>query len=113
MKKCIISPLLSAFVIPGLGQLANAQIAKGAMILGTVTFLLIGILFKVATDVMEALDAFPDPQINPELFHKLFGIVSQQDHKATSLLTIAFVLVWVYSIIDAYINGKRMDRSHL
>ena len=36
MKKSIISPLCSALIIPGLGQVINNNIKKGLIILGIV-----------------------------------------------------------------------------
>ena len=47
MKKALISPLCSALVIPGLGQIINQNLKKGVSILLSVFLLFIAITFKL------------------------------------------------------------------
>ena len=111
MKKSIAAPLLSAFVVPGLGQLINRQIAKGALVLGAVTALFVFIVFKVFYDFTQALNTIPDPQLNLELYQQVSQAMVQQSHTLLLVLTLLFTALWAYSVVDAYAVGKRIDRS--
>jgi TM2 domain-containing membrane protein YozV len=41
MKKLLLAPLCSALIIPGLGQIMNQEIKKGALLLGAVFLLFV------------------------------------------------------------------------
>ena len=41
MKKYILSPLCSAFIVPGLGQILNGHMKKGVIILSIVFILIV------------------------------------------------------------------------
>jgi len=109
MKKKIISTLSSAFVIPGLGQIINGQIAKGSILLGGVTALFILIVVKVSSDVVQALNSIEDTQLNQDFFREVTERLARQSHTYLIILGMIFLGVWVYSVVDAYRTGKRLD----
>ena len=58
MKKYILSPLCSALVIPGLGQIINHNLRKGVIILSIVFLLFLGGTVKLAF-IIHALASHP------------------------------------------------------
>jgi TM2 domain-containing membrane protein YozV len=111
MKKRILSPLLSAFVIPGLGQLVNGQIVKGSLLLGGVTMLFVLAVFKLVHDAMQALQSVPNPQMNREFMNQVMESMARQNHTLLLVLFAIFVALWAYSVVDGYVNGRRADRN--
>jgi len=108
MKKAIISPLCSAFVIPGLGQILNQQLKKGGLLLGSVFVLFIGIMVQLYRLVSSLLKSSEPGSLAP------LDIITQLNQsRAWPLLFLIFVLValWVYSIVDAFFYGLRADRA--
>ena len=109
MKKSIISPLCSAFIIPGMGQLLNHNIKKGLIILGIVFVLFIAGTVKLALMinylVKEQRTARPDADVILQRFQDV-------DLSVLFYLIIAFGVVWIYSVWDAYLVGKRIDNEN-
>jgi len=83
MKKAILSPLSSAFVIPGLGQIINQHLKKGVCILAGTFVLFIAALIKFYQILSAALEA---ENMNPSE-------------------------LWIYSVLDAHLTGKKIDRK--
>ncbi len=108
MKKAILSPLCSAFVIPGLGQVINQQPKKGLMLLGAV-FVFLALftvrLAQVIRGVMESDSIMPS---DPALFIER---IKAQDLYVFYVLSAAFCLLWIYSVTDAFIVGIKQDRA--
>lgn len=106
MKKYILSPLCSAFVIPGLGQIMNRNLKKGLIILATVFALFVGGALKLAF-IITSLAAQPEAvgvQPGP-VMDKLQG----EDLSSLLVLGTAFALIWLYSVLDAFWVGLKTD----
>lgn len=106
MKKAIASSLCSAFVIPGLGQIINADLKKGIALLCTVFFLfIIGIirLVRLVNDVFRSGGVAPS---STEVLHRL----KAEDFSLLYGITAAFALLWLYSVVDAFLKGRKMDQ---
>ncbi len=108
MKKYILPPVCSAFVVPGLGQILNHQIAKGMILLGSTFVLFIAGALKLALMVRDlaahsggkAQGAVPGMETgSPEGAFVLY------------LLLTLFGLVWLYAVIDAFFVGRKIERS--
>jgi len=107
MKKYILSPLCSAVVVPGFGQVLNHRIKKGVtmMVLTFVLFiaatvkltmLIISEIKNEDADALNNLLAFRLPD------HGLFGLWIP-----VGLLAV----LWLYSIIDALIDGIKIEKE--
>jgi hypothetical protein len=107
MKKYILSPLCSAVVVPGFGQVLNHRIKKGVtmmvltfalFIAATVklTMLIISEIKNEDADALNNLLAFSLPD------HSLFGLWIP-----VGLLAV----LWLYSIIDALIDGIKIEKE--
>jgi len=106
MKKAVLSPLCSALVVPGLGQIINQNLKKGAIILFCVFALIVAGVIKLyqvirtilAVDQTGRLDSgFVMDRLRAEDLYVLGGMIA------------AFAVLWLYSVLDAYLVGKRMD----
>jgi hypothetical protein len=95
-------------VIPGLGQIINGQTRKGSAILITVFFIfLAGLiwLFQMVRLVADELEPIhPDPTT---VFHH----IQDKDLTLLWLLLLAFALLWLFSVIDAFLQGKNSDST--
>ena len=109
MKKSIISPLCSAIIIPGLGQVINNNIKKGLIILGIVFVLFIAGTIKLALMIKYLAKGHtttgPDTDI-------ILQRLQNMDLSVIYLLITAFGIVWIYSVWDAFLQGKKIDKEN-
>ncbi len=105
--KIVLSPLASAFLIPGLGQILNGQARKALtlMALVFVQILIFSITFigtlKSDSNLLAAISS-GEVTLMSLLFEKpLLGLIFS-----------TYILTWLYGIIDsAYIAYKRIQRD--
>ncbi|MFC1822202.1 hypothetical protein ACFL9T_05810 [Thermodesulfobacteriota bacterium] len=108
MKPHILSTLCSAFVIPGLGQILNKNIKKGLLLLALVFLLFLGGAVKLVLIVL----TLPDQQkLDPSRELKIANSFEGADLSLLWYLLSAFVILWIYSVTDAYLTGKKMERQ--
>ena len=105
MKKALLSPLCSGLIIPGLGQVMNQELKKGIGLLVLVFFLFISTLIKLYLILHNAFKA-ASASGNAAVVDRL----AEQDLSLVWLLITAFVMLWLYSILDAYVTGRKLDR---
>lgn len=106
MKKAILSPLSSAFVIPGLGQIINQQLKKGVCLLAGTFGLFIAALTRLYQILRAAMEA---ENINPSKSGVITERLRAEDFSALWYLLGAFALLWVYSVVDAHRAGRKID----
>jgi hypothetical protein len=106
MKKAIFSPLCSAFVIPGLGQLINQDLKKGMLILLGVLFLVIAGIIRLYQMFNVVVKELPINELYPE---KVIAELGQQNCVFLGLVLTAFAGLWVYSVVNACLKGKELD----
>ena len=107
MKKAILSPLCSAFVIPGLGQIINQHIKKGVCILFAVFVFLAGGIIALSLMIQAVLKQV---EINPSKPGVIIDGFRAQDSSALWYLLAAFAVLWLYSVLDAYLAGRKIDQ---
>ncbi|MBN2033127.1 MAG: hypothetical protein JW836_07610 [Deltaproteobacteria bacterium] len=101
MKKFILAPLCSAFIIPGLGQVINQELKKGVFLLSAV-FVLFVIAAALLFFIVKSLLSQPGT-VHLSLSH----ILERVD---LLLLLGAFGGIWIYSVVDAFLQGWRRER---
>ena len=106
MKKAILSPLSSAFVIPGLGQIINQQLKKGACILAGTFILFIAALLELYRIIRAAMEA---ESMHPSAPGFITERLRAEDFSALWVLLGAFALLWFYSVVDAHRAGRKID----
>jgi hypothetical protein len=108
MKKAILAPLCSAFVIPGLGQVINHDLKKGAAMLGGALVL----LMVAAARFFQLLNtAFKANWADPSRQASLADHLKAQDLSLAWWVIGLFSLIWAYSVTDAFLKGIKRDRS--
>lgn len=108
MRKCILSPLCSAFVVPGLGQIINHQLKKGLILLSIIFVLFVGGTIELVFMILSIMNQGRVAPSEPGDLVKSF----QGDSLTTLwLFIIPFAVVWVYSVLDAFWAGRRLDKQ--
>jgi TM2 domain-containing membrane protein YozV len=106
MKRAILAPLCSAVVIPGLGQIINGERRKGtAILLGVFVLFLAGMtwLFRTVSSISSELA--PGVSSGAVILDRL----REKDFTLVWLLLLAFALLWLFSVLDAFCKGRNMD----
>ena len=97
MKRSVLSPLCSAFIVPGLGQILNQNLKKGLIILALVLALFLGGAIKLAFMLRS--------MINQPDIHSFNALTSLW------YLIFPFGITWIYSVIDAFWTGRKLDKA--
>ena len=96
--------LLSAFLLPGIGQLYKGEKIKGAFFLVLVNMFLLAALFlvmkKMGSFLLTARVAGPDEAL------KLLDTITRSSPEIGWLLA-GFTLLWGFAVVDAAIVKKR------
>jgi len=100
MKKTILSPVCSALIIPGLGQVINGM--------AMVFLLFLGAALKLVFFVQSYVN-------RPEIAsHQTPGDLKTLQLEVLSSLVyfiVAFAMIWIYSVVDAFWTGKKQDKE--
>ena len=107
MKKAIVSPLCSALVIPGLGQVLNQHLRKGGGILLAIFIIfVVGVvkLYRMLNTSFKGIDIK-----NPDT-SMIMDRLMAEDTFLLWCLIIALGILWFYSVVDAFLSGRKIDR---
>ena len=108
MKKTILSPICSALVIPGLGQVINGNLKKGLVLLVLVFLLFLGTALKLVFFLRSLLNhsEASSPGTKPD-------ILTSQGEFLSSLyyFIIPFAILWIYAVFDAFWTGKKLEKE--
>lgn len=108
MKKAILSPLSSAFVIPGLGQVLNQQLKKAACFLCAVFVLFVAAVISLYHVFKPVLSNAKSTGLSSQMITQRLGA---QDLSILWMILGAFVIVWLFSVLDAFWAGRKIDRD--
>ena len=108
MKKMFLSPLCSALVIPGLGQIMNQQLKKGVLILLGVLVLFIMGVVKLSLLISATLS---EVDLRTMDSFAILEKLRDQNFSVLWALLVAFGLLWLYSVVDAFRVGRERDRA--
>lgn len=103
MKTNLKAVLLSAFLLPGIGQLYKGEKLKGAFFLVLVNIFLLAALFLVLKKMGNFL--LTARLSGPEEALKLLDTITKSSPEIGWLLT-AFALIWGVAVVDAA-KGKK------
>jgi TM2 domain-containing membrane protein YozV len=104
MKVNLKAALLSAFVLPGLGQLYKGNRLKGSVLLILANIFLLLALFLVLRGIGPLISAAmlsgaDDP-------YRIANQIQQLRTPFVKWLLTIFSAIWLYAVIDAAIGGK-------
>jgi hypothetical protein len=111
MKKTILAPLLSAFVLPGLGQVINRQFLKAGLLMAAVMMFFLALVFKLLYDLNKVLLALPLETLEKTSrpLATVSQALSQRDKTWLVLLLLGLVAVWAYGVWDAFTVARKVD----
>ena len=107
MQKAIMSPLCSGLVIPGLGQIINQDLKKGIIILCTVFALFVAGIIRLLQIIHSVFRSGYTDLSDPQ------ALMARLGAEGTTMLWclgVAFTILWIYAVVDAYVGGRRMDQ---
>ncbi|MBW1771299.1 MAG: hypothetical protein JRG79_02540 [Deltaproteobacteria bacterium] len=108
MKQYIVSPVCSAFVVPGLGQVLNHNLKKGGIILGIILILIVNATIQIAL-ILKTIFKEMEPGLYP--LEKYLERIMQEDLSFLFFLVVAFAVIWVYSVSDAFWVGLKIEKQ--
>jgi hypothetical protein len=109
LKKTVLAPLLSALVLPGLGQVINRQFRKAGILIAIVSLLFLSLIFKLLFDLNKVFISLPPEALekNPHPFATVANTLSQSDKTWLLILLLLLLVVWIYGIWDAFITARK------
>lgn len=114
MKYTLKAVLMSAFIMPGVGQVVCGQLLRGLALMAVTTVVFLGLLVKVALMFSKAVNAFKVAGGAGAKGDWLPFVASYMQRQADFLFLVMlglFVAVWVYGVLDAFRLGRAADRS--
>lgn len=108
MKKSILSPICSALIIPGLGQVINGNLKKGMVLLAMVFLLFVGAALKLVFIVQSYVTR---PELTSQRMPGDIKTFQIEDLSSLIYFLVAFAMIWVYSVLDAFWTGKKLDKE--
>ena len=106
MKKALLAPLCSALVIPGLGQVINQHIKKGLILLALDFVFIIVFTIEMYQILRGVIGSGVLNRDEPEM---IMERIMAGDHTPLFVLFAAFGVLWIYSIVDAFLGGRKAD----
>ncbi len=108
MKQSIRAPLCSIFV-PGLGQMLNRQLIKGIILNGVLTAIFIGIVLKILFDLSASMGEVmgTDLSFSSDQWPLVIDHIRNRDLSLLYILIGLGTGIWIFSIVDAFIHGRR------
>jgi len=113
MKRIILAPLLSAFVLPGLGQAINRQFRKAGLLMAAVSLVFLALLIKLLLDLNKVLLTLPLETFEKNA-HPLATVaqaLSQRDKTWLISLTLILMAIWAYGVWDAFVVARKADQG--
>lgn len=113
MKKYIRSTICSALIVPGMGQALNGQFKKGLILMGIVFVILIAVVIKTGQIILDILPGLSSGEINVEGISEEIDVIKIyiMDNSIMRIIIFVFLIIWIYSIIDAFITGIKIEKE--
>jgi hypothetical protein len=113
MKKTILAPLLSAFILPGLGQVINRQFLKAGVLMAGVMMFFLALVFKIIYDLNKVFLSLPIETLEktPRPLETVARALSQRDKTVLIILLLGLVVIWTYGVWDAFITARKGERG--
>jgi hypothetical protein len=110
MKIYVKAALLSAFVLPGLGQVYKGARVKGGIMIGLVNVFLLAAFFLV----MKGMGALLITARLSGLDAAVSVIEGLRDKvPAVKLLSVVFFFLWAYGVVDALFREEAKDNRNM
>jgi len=122
VKYTLLSPLLSAFVLPGLGQVVCGLVMRGLTLMGLTTILFLVLLVKLALMFHQAAAAwvvfgrqlYSGPFLagtEGQAFPFILTWMGLSLDLFFGVLVGGLLGVWMYGVLDGFRQGQRADAA--
>jgi predicted acyltransferase len=114
MKKSLKGALISGLVIPGMGQIFLKGYKRGAILILMIS---VGMLIFVLKAVEQAFIILENIEsaggvLDMNAILNAAAVASTSPANSTMNYALSFIFIcWLYSIVDAYLLGRRIDRE--
>lgn len=105
MKQRFLAAILSALVVPGLGQVINRQIKKGIVLMIIVFILFIAGTVQLAILLTASIQG--GQILSPMDTMTVLQNLQYQDLSILWIIVIIFGIVWLYAVVDSFLGGKK------
>ena len=109
MNKSIKGALLSALILPGVGQISLGYKNRGWLIIGiniVFLYLIISEIMQKAYSIIDEMQKSGAAMDIETISNKTAGLSGFSDNAFLNIVLMLFIIGWVISIIDAYRLGK-------
>lgn len=110
MTNALKGVLLSALVLPGLGQFMLKRRLRGTLMMMAVLCLLSVLMvqvFRTAMTILENINVQVE-QVDVSVF---YDAVQQTSTGSGTLLSSLLLICWLAATVDAYLIGRKLDRE--
>jgi hypothetical protein len=113
MRKIILAPLLSALILPGLGQVVNGQFRKAGLLIVAVSLLFLALFFKVLYDLNKFFLSLPAEVYgkNSQPLSSAAQTLSRQDNGLVIVLLLLLSGLWIYGVWDAFSVARKAGKD--
>jgi TM2 domain-containing membrane protein YozV len=112
LKQSILAPLLSALILPGLGQVVNRQMIKGLILMGVTGLIFIATFIKIILDFNAVLNEIAGMNLaGRSVFSLVLSGMKDRNLTPLYIMLAIGVVIWLYAIVDAFIGGRRVDAT--
>lgn len=102
--------LFSGLVFPGMGQWLLGRRVKAVLIGFWIVLLLLALMARIFVLVSDAIMPGGDI-IMLDLSPATLSAVHHQAYVDNWWLLVIIAAIWIYSMVDAYLEGKKLERS--
>ncbi len=113
MTKSLKAALLSTFIYPGSGQLYLKRYPMAIVFMSIATIAGYFIISSITKQAFQIVERIQSGEISPDIT-TIMSLVTEQANTGDSQLsnaTIIIVLVWVVSIVHAYLIGRVQEKQ--
>jgi hypothetical protein len=114
MNHALKGVLLSALVLPGLGQYVLRRRRRGAVLIGIVLMALLVIVVqatRIALGILTRLEAGGTAPDMPAITAAAQDAVQGSGAASIQAMLLLIVACWLFAIVDAYRIGHALDRE--
>lgn len=110
MKNNVKAALLSALVLPGVGQIYRGRLVKGGILLALVTIVLLIFVFLVVMSIHDLLEV---ARVSGRIDAASLTELLRGRMPGTVSLGGIFLCIWIYSVVDALFGaGSRNEANN-
>ena len=110
MNQSVKAALLSALILPGLGQISLGYKKRGGLIIGFIAvlfFIIVNNIMKISHEVINKMQQ-NGLAMDVETISKMTSEqVGFSDNLFLNITLILLIVTWLASILDAYLLGKK------